>query len=265
MSSNDNLLPTVVEPPKFITARHVAAVFEKLGFEPSAGQKAFTILCEALTRIKTENKDKIDEADEDNHQYSHYHGDSPPPPPNAALARAFEDMDEGETPRKVGQYGTPEVSSNKHVATNTANTSSSNNTNGTNPADKASNNTNAKMDLHDFVRAVELDDILIQVIFRRTRYKMVSLFQEAEQKVRTQSEEDSQKNGSFFTEETVSTKEDPNMLRDESISRKSMRNRLSSKDVTANLIEEELKGLLSNLRTSESRPAFPIANAVGKY
>jgi hypothetical protein len=29
----------VVEPPKQITARHVAAVFEKMGFDPAAGTK----------------------------------------------------------------------------------------------------------------------------------------------------------------------------------------------------------------------------------
>jgi hypothetical protein len=29
----------VVEPPKFITARHVAAVFEKMGYDSAAGTK----------------------------------------------------------------------------------------------------------------------------------------------------------------------------------------------------------------------------------
>lgn len=45
----------MVEPPKFITARHVAGIFEKLGFDASCGQKVFGVLCEALTRTEGEN------------------------------------------------------------------------------------------------------------------------------------------------------------------------------------------------------------------
>jgi hypothetical protein len=39
-----------IEPPKFITGKHVAAVFERLGYEPLAGIKLFGALCEALAR-----------------------------------------------------------------------------------------------------------------------------------------------------------------------------------------------------------------------
>ncbi len=83
--TGETVVPSVVEPPKFITGRHVAAIFEKLGFDPAAGQKAFNILCEALSRIKTENKDDppqsfFDESDS-----------SPEKRPNAALAVAFEE------------------------------------------------------------------------------------------------------------------------------------------------------------------------------
>lgn len=45
----------MVEPPKFITARHVAGIFEKLGFDASCGQKVFGVLCEAVTRSEGEN------------------------------------------------------------------------------------------------------------------------------------------------------------------------------------------------------------------
>lgn len=45
----------VVEPPKFITARHVAGIFEKLGFDASCGQKVFGVLCEAVARTEGEN------------------------------------------------------------------------------------------------------------------------------------------------------------------------------------------------------------------
>lgn len=40
----------VVEPPRYITARHVSAVFEKLGYDASGGAKLFTVLCEALAK-----------------------------------------------------------------------------------------------------------------------------------------------------------------------------------------------------------------------
>ena len=40
----------VVDPPREISARHVAVVFERLGFEASKGEEAFNILCTALIR-----------------------------------------------------------------------------------------------------------------------------------------------------------------------------------------------------------------------
>ena len=40
----------VVEPPRHITARHVSAVFEKLGYDAAGGAKLFNILCEALAK-----------------------------------------------------------------------------------------------------------------------------------------------------------------------------------------------------------------------
>ena len=42
----------VVEPPRYITNRHVAAVFERLGFDPVRGQRAFQLLCDAVARTK---------------------------------------------------------------------------------------------------------------------------------------------------------------------------------------------------------------------
>lgn len=46
----------VVEPPKYITARHVSALFEKMGYDPQCGQKVFAILCEAIERIKQKER-----------------------------------------------------------------------------------------------------------------------------------------------------------------------------------------------------------------
>lgn len=41
-----------IEPPKFITGKHVAAVFERLGYDSLAGYKLFAALCEAQARRK---------------------------------------------------------------------------------------------------------------------------------------------------------------------------------------------------------------------
>ena len=46
-----------IEPPKYITSKHVAAVFERLGYEPLAGIKLFGALCEALARRRTQRKE----------------------------------------------------------------------------------------------------------------------------------------------------------------------------------------------------------------
>ncbi len=69
---------------------------------------------------------------------------------------------------------------------------------------------------------------------------MINWLQEAQQRVRSESD----------NEATPSS---------------SSKRRTSSKDVTAQLIEEEMRAALASLKTSESTKAtFPIANAVGK-
>jgi len=55
LEGSNGLPKDVVEPPKFITGRHVAGIFEKLGFDATCGQKVFGVLCEALTRAEGEN------------------------------------------------------------------------------------------------------------------------------------------------------------------------------------------------------------------
>lgn len=64
LEGSNGLPKDVVEPPKFITGKHVAAIFEKLGFDSSCGQKVFGVLCEALTRAGDVG-DALIEGDED--------------------------------------------------------------------------------------------------------------------------------------------------------------------------------------------------------
>eukprot|EP01040_Poterioochromonas_malhamensis_P000194 gene195-202_t len=42
----------VVEPPKFITAKNVAVIFEKFGYDPKHAETVFNVLCETLQRIR---------------------------------------------------------------------------------------------------------------------------------------------------------------------------------------------------------------------
>jgi hypothetical protein len=42
----------VVEPPKFITARNVSAIFDKLGYDSSLSPHLFHVLCERLSKIR---------------------------------------------------------------------------------------------------------------------------------------------------------------------------------------------------------------------
>jgi hypothetical protein len=68
LSSEDVCNLYVVEPPKYITARHIYTVLEKLGYDPTHASTIFHILCEAVNRMKTEKADSedmgLDEADE---------------------------------------------------------------------------------------------------------------------------------------------------------------------------------------------------------
>jgi hypothetical protein len=205
----DTIIPSVVEPPKFITVKHVGSIFEKLGYDPVAGQKAFTILYDALKRIKTENQEEMEE--ENNYLLNKVD----------EMGEGYEDEEEEEDALKQESFRQPNnttTAENAHspkallqvasinerkstsTSTNSNNNESSNN-NGppsidTKPlnedqqqqvtrkfsptatsnsgkaearptSEKISSeiNNNAKMDFKDFVRAVELDDILVQVSF----------------------------------------------------------------------------------------------------
>jgi hypothetical protein len=44
------------EPPEYITAKHVSAVFERYGFNPRSGHKVFNLLCDVLAKLKNERR-----------------------------------------------------------------------------------------------------------------------------------------------------------------------------------------------------------------
>ncbi len=53
LSASSEFLEDVVEPPKFITAKHISAIFEKLGYDANHGITVFNILSATAFRIKT--------------------------------------------------------------------------------------------------------------------------------------------------------------------------------------------------------------------
>lgn len=52
-SSSSEFLEDLVDPPKFITAKHISAIFEKLGYDANHGITVFNILSATAFRIKS--------------------------------------------------------------------------------------------------------------------------------------------------------------------------------------------------------------------
>ena len=122
MLEGSNGLPKdVVEPPKFITARHVAAIFEKLGFDASCGTKVFGVLCEALSRV------------------------------DGTVMEAGE------------EEGEEEVSSGRQSEAAPREGFSGKNNNDLRASETEVGAVSLKMDVKAFIRAAEMDDILLQV------------------------------------------------------------------------------------------------------
>jgi len=146
----DQLHIDVVEPPKFITARHVSTIFEKLGFDPSGGVKLFNVLCDALVK-KRRRVSQIEEGNENQLDERDTFIDSQP---NSSLVDVMEKLN-------VSGESSPDKKSSDS----------------TNQSIPSSNS--CKMDVQDFIRACEIDDVLIQVLLYRPRSRLSELFRKA--------------------------------------------------------------------------------------
>eukprot|EP00600_Ochromonadales_sp_CCMP1393_P010926 CAMPEP_0174996974 /NCGR_PEP_ID=MMETSP0005-20121125/696_1 /TAXON_ID=420556 /ORGANISM="Ochromonas sp., Strain CCMP1393" /LENGTH=1057 /DNA_ID=CAMNT_0016251449 /DNA_START=95 /DNA_END=3269 /DNA_ORIENTATION=- len=158
LEASSGMPKDVVEPPKFITARHVAALFEKLGYDPACGTKVFGVLCEALTRVD---------------------GTVLETSSAGAGAGAGDGQDVGEEgggargtlthrPSDLGGEGSGYRDSEMTVNALTAGSGAS--------------AASYKMDVKSFVRAAEIDDVLLQAIWRRPRSALRDLMQNARTK-----------------------------------------------------------------------------------
>eukprot|EP01039_Chlorochromonas_danica_P000439 gene439-473_t len=250
----------VVEPPKYITARHVAAVFEKLGYDASHAPTIFGILCEAINRVKAADLRVSDsdlvEVDEETldcdvsaklaASLSLNEGDvtaSKLSPPQASPLTSIAKPEEEDADSSSGR---PSRSSTTQTPANSSFNSNPN----------ASAGNAARMDFNDFKKAVELDDILLQVIFRRSRARMMELMRAAENKYRQVLEEHVEVVNSQWSSGSGSDK-----VSDAKILRPPSREICKQK-----VFEDELKHALGPLKTSETTPkkSYPIASAVGR-
>lgn len=254
----------VVEPPRFITGRHVAAVFERQGYDPTNGHKVFIVLCDAVARGKGEKSElALDYGLPENRRFHSNSGDAldlPPapanPPPqhensingsspdkaNAALAAAFGmAQEEGSGNVPVGPLSTP----GREVASPSGGNKKE--LKSEDPVDTRAS-VNMKMDFKDFCKAIELDDVLLQVCFRRPHGKAMSWMKTAQQAYQQQkgviSESQPAEDGITSANEDIPVVQSPAYL-------------------TAELIEKEIKEKMELLKSKEANIRMPVVNAVG--
>jgi len=214
----------VVEPPKFITGRHVAAVFEKMGYEPSGGMKCFTILCKALEKSKS---DRVSGASDDRDTFSPTdQRSSSSSGPNSSLAAALGLDDQP-------QDSTKQSDSSKRSRSQE------------NPGDDA---IKGKMSVKDFMKIAELDDVLIQVVLRRARHGLAKIIRKVEK----------QKDEQVAPQSTAKISSIFNMGSKNNNNNKQTNNKQSNvlREFEIEL-DEALKGV-----PKQVKPTFPIANAV---
>ena len=208
----------VVEPPKFITGRHVAAVFEKMGYEPSGGMKSFTILCKALEKNKN---DRLPDVSEERDTFSPSRIErmsSSNSGPNASLAAALGLNDQSPDSSKA---------SGSHEA------------HGDDFAIKG------KMSIKDFMKAAELDDVLIQVVLRRARHGLAKIVRKVE----------------VQRDEPVPQQPSSNISTMFSMGKNSSKTQTRKSSNVLRELEKELDEALKAV-PKQTKPAFPIANSV---
>lgn len=160
---NNNLVLEIphldsVEAPRYITVRHTAALFQRLGYTSYAGTEVFRLLWEALQnqnkqRDETNNNNSADSADL---QLST--NEERPSVASAATATAIPATPSDVDDKEKEKSGQPSSSGKSETGV-----------------------TSMKIDFSDFCRAADIDDVLIQVLFRRARQKLSDLVKEAEQ------------------------------------------------------------------------------------
>jgi serine/threonine protein kinase len=142
----------VIEPPKFITSKNVAAVFEKFGYQSKYAETVFNVLCETLQRIRL-GQPKQDENDK-----------TTAPLVDSDAERDSDDDDEEEL-KKVPDSIWSRLSFRNN----------DNNDDGV----SSKNAKKHRMDVNDFMRAARIDDVLVQILFRPQHHRVYKILENA--------------------------------------------------------------------------------------
>lgn len=283
----DQTTADVVEPPRYITARHVSAVFEKLGYDAAGGAKLFNILCETLA--------KRGQLGVGTGMGSGAGGEDSPAPARASVARASvargtnsallgDDDEEEDTNNTEAQQSTSALPNTALVAAFSTEEDEIRKLSGI--TDSMSLNAIAtsaaaancrplppeppatpqspvasraggpgasgyKMDVNDFVRAAEIDKVLVKILLIRPKKKLNHI-------LRRMAAEQAAKAG-----ETEATPSASTFL--QHMSSEGMKGEIQSALTQANLINGGNGSGASRERTISGSNAFPIANSIGRF
>lgn len=172
----------VVDPPKFITVRNVMNVFDKLGLDPEGGRQIFTALCAVLRKKKSkmaidgiqEEEDDEEEGEEDTIQGE-----------GEATGSSKQKSVDGDSPKVKGRSPTPPPFEQRRLAvgapTSSVKSVSTAASGGSATSDGSSSD---RMDVHDFLRAIEVDRILVQVLLMNVHLAVFQLIELSEQENR---------------------------------------------------------------------------------
>jgi len=253
-----------VEPPKFITARHIGEVFSKIGFKPETGKHIFTVLCCVLKRRRdimeastvSEKSEKLGAAGAGNKEAPYKRRHNP-------LEDSFDGSNLSEELSRALLPNPSPIDASKRILKTSPNiadanlmlrlpTNASMSSNGSSndmeqlgyPDDPdiqaaavamASSGT-SKMDIHDFMEACQMDDVLVQAVLRKPRQRFLELLDKL-QVARTDSP---QPYGSERTTELDAA---------------------MGRGIDTSALEQELIAALT-LVEKESKSSFPLATAV---
>jgi len=262
----------VVEPPKFITARHIGEVFSKIGYKPETGKHIFTVLCCVLKRRRdmieanavSEKSEKLAAAgagaraaekespaskSRHNPLEDSFDGSNLSEELKRALLPDPPAVDVSKRTSKMPPSNTDASSLMLRLPTN-ASMSSNGSSNDMEqlayPDDPdiqaaavamASSGT-SKMDINDFMEACHMDDVLVQAVLRKPRQRFLELLDKL-QVARTDSPEPYGNGGERTTELHAAM----------------------GHGIDTSALEQELIAALA-LVEKESKSSFPLANAV---
>lgn len=203
----------VVEPPKFITTKHVGQVFEKLGYAASIGHQVFEKLHDLVVQSV------LNEESEDSHRESEVPDDITHTSSHSSL------HDLGSITSQVRRSSTNNPSADVNAAgLNTSPVTS------TFTSPRRNSMSHQKMDIHDFIKACQLDDVLVQVLLSRHRSAISHLFHDTQNEAQAR------------------------VLQEEE----------STSNVFVTLLEEKFYNAFNVSSGDKSTLSFPIANAVGR-